>query len=111
MIRNTIRYENGGFYFGNNIFRSSKSFTNNSKCKIDLCIRTEDGAKELSHFEYAREVTILKILKDRSKLLRTSKCILSNYLENNLPNEALQDTAIFGLQLAALLGYHVLLYL
>ncbi|CAG8527663.1 458_t:CDS:10 [Acaulospora morrowiae] len=78
--------------------------TNDSRRKIDLCIRTEDGTKELSHSECAREATFVKILKDRCKSLRTNKCILDKYLENNIPDEALEDTAIFGLQLAALEG-------
>ncbi|CAG8624344.1 569_t:CDS:10, partial [Scutellospora calospora] len=55
--------------------------TNDSRRKIDLCIKTEDGTKELSHSEYAREATL-----------------------SNIPDEALNDTAIFGLQLAALDG-------
>ncbi|CAG8813150.1 26131_t:CDS:2, partial [Dentiscutata erythropus] len=74
--------------------------TNNSKRKIDLCIRTEDGIKELSHSEYAQKATMVKILKDRSKSFRTNKCILDKYLENDLPGEALENTTIFGLQLA-----------
>ncbi|CAG8588911.1 211_t:CDS:10, partial [Ambispora gerdemannii] len=59
---------------------SVSQVTNDSRRKIDFCIRTEDGTKELSHSECAREVTFIKILKDR------------------------KDTAIFGLQLAALEG-------
>ncbi|CAG8780847.1 1907_t:CDS:10, partial [Dentiscutata erythropus] len=78
--------------------------TNDSRRKIDLCIKTEDGTKELSHSECAREATLVKIIKDRSKSLRTNKCILDKYLESNIPDEALNDTAIFGLQLAALDG-------
>ncbi|CAG8638268.1 4631_t:CDS:10 [Ambispora gerdemannii] len=78
--------------------------TNDSRKKIDLCIRTKDGMKELSHSECAREATFIKILKDRSKSLRTNKCILDKYIGNDLPDEALEDTAIFGLQLAALEG-------
>ncbi|CAG8796880.1 17599_t:CDS:10, partial [Dentiscutata erythropus] len=74
--------------------------TNESKRKIDLCIRTEDGSKELSHSEYAREATLAKIIKDQSKFLRTNKCILDKYLESNISNEALNDMTIFGLQLA-----------
>ncbi|CAG8687294.1 2273_t:CDS:10 [Dentiscutata erythropus] len=83
---------------------SVSQVTNDSRRKIDLCIRTEDGTKELSHSECAREATFIKILKDRSKSLRTNKCILNNYLENNILDETLEDTAIFGLQLAALEG-------
>ncbi|CAG8517130.1 4078_t:CDS:10, partial [Acaulospora colombiana] len=78
--------------------------TNDSKRKIDLCIRTENGTKELSHSECAQKATLLKILKDLSKSLRTNKCILNKYLKNDLPDEALEDTTIFGLQLAALEG-------
>ncbi|RHZ47141.1 hypothetical protein Glove_590g3 [Diversispora epigaea] len=78
--------------------------TNNSKRKIDLCIRTEDGTKELSHSECAQKATMMKILKDRSKSFRTNKCILNKYLKNDLPSEALENTTIFGLQLAALEG-------
>ncbi|CAG8605364.1 11324_t:CDS:10, partial [Diversispora eburnea] len=83
---------------------SVSQVTNDSRRKIDLCIRTEDGTKELSHSECAREATFIKILKDRSKSLRTNKCILNNFLESNILDEALEDTAIFGLQLAALEG-------
>ncbi|CAG8778944.1 32888_t:CDS:2, partial [Racocetra persica] len=78
--------------------------TNNSKRKIDLCIRTEDGTKELSHSECAQKATMIKILKDQSKSFRTNKCILNKYLENDLPGEALENITVFELQLAALKG-------
>ncbi|RHZ83729.1 hypothetical protein Glove_88g17 [Diversispora epigaea] len=76
--------------------------TNNSRRKIDLCIKTEDGTKELSHSKCAREATFVKILKDKCKFLRTNKYILNEYLKNNIPDEVLEDITIFGLQLAAL---------
>ncbi|RIB19222.1 hypothetical protein C2G38_2083569 [Gigaspora rosea] len=47
---------------------------------------------------------MIKILKDQSKSFRTNKCILDKYLKNDLPGEALENTTIFGLQLAALEG-------
>ncbi|CAG8822819.1 1468_t:CDS:2, partial [Gigaspora margarita] len=71
-----------------------------SEKKRDLCTRTEDGTKELSHSECAQKATMVKIIKDRSKSFRTNKCILDKYLENDLPDEALENTTIFELQLA-----------
>ncbi|CAG8445034.1 10882_t:CDS:10 [Acaulospora morrowiae] len=76
--------------------------TNSSKRKPNLCVRTEDGTKELSHSECASKATMLEILNDRSKALRTNKCILDKYLKNDLPGEALENTTIFGFQLAGL---------
>ncbi|CAG8552296.1 3969_t:CDS:2, partial [Cetraspora pellucida] len=39
---------------------------NDSRRKIDFCIQTEDGTKELSHSECAREATLVKIIKDQT---------------------------------------------
>jgi len=59
---------------------------------------------ELSHSEFARKATPVKIIKDRSKCLRTNKCILDTYLLHNLSEEAIEDSTFYGLQSAGLEG-------
>ena len=68
--------------------------------KIDLRVLTVDSDTDLSHSEFARKATPLKIIKGRSKCLRANKCILDQYLMNDLPEEAVEDSTIFGLQSA-----------
>ncbi|CAJ0884593.1 15930_t:CDS:2, partial [Entrophospora sp. SA101] len=72
--------------------------------KIDLQIIYRSGNKELSHSEAARSTTPNKVIKDRSKCMRTNKCILDQYLMHDLSKEAVDDSAVLGLQLAALHG-------
>ncbi|CAJ0884380.1 14102_t:CDS:2, partial [Entrophospora sp. SA101] len=71
--------------------------------KIDLRVLTVDSI-ELSHSECARAATTIKIIKDRSKCLRTNKCILDQYLMHDLSEDAVKDSTFFGLQLAGLHG-------
>jgi len=68
--------------------------------KIDLRILTAKDDIELSHSEFARKATPVKIIKDRSKCLRTNKCILDTYLLRNLPEEAVEDSIFYGIQSA-----------
>ncbi|CAJ0757360.1 5929_t:CDS:2, partial [Entrophospora sp. SA101] len=68
--------------------------------KIDLQIIYRSGNKELSHSEAARSTTPNKVIKDRSKCMRTNKCILDQYLMHDLSKEAVDDSAVLGLQLA-----------
>lgn len=71
-----------------------------SRQKIDLRIVCREKGMELSHSECARAVTRTKVTKDRSKCLRTNKCVLDKYLMNNLSEEAVEDSAVLGLQFA-----------
>ncbi|RUS21643.1 hypothetical protein BC937DRAFT_91989 [Endogone sp. FLAS-F59071] len=75
-----------------------------SRRKIDLRIVCREKDMDLSHSECARAVTRTKVTKDRSKCLRTNKCILDRYLMNNLSEEAVEDSAVLGLQFADLYG-------
>lgn len=68
--------------------------------KIDLRVLTTKNDIGLSHSEFARKATPVKIIKDRSKCLRTNKCILDTYLLNKLPEEAIEDSTFYGLQSA-----------
>ncbi|CAG8459813.1 13218_t:CDS:10 [Rhizophagus irregularis] len=72
--------------------------------KIDLRVLTAKDDIELSHSEFARKATPVKIIKDRSKCLRTNKCILDTYLLRNLPEEAVEDFIFYGIQSAGLEG-------
>ncbi|CAB5358532.1 unnamed protein product [Rhizophagus irregularis] len=72
--------------------------------KIDLRVLTAKDDIELSHSEFARKATPVKIIKDRSKCLRTNKCILDTYLLRNLPEEAVEDSIFYGIQSAGLEG-------
>uniref|UniRef100_U9TAL3 Uncharacterized protein n=1 Tax=Rhizophagus irregularis (strain DAOM 181602 / DAOM 197198 / MUCL 43194) TaxID=747089 RepID=U9TAL3_RHIID len=71
---------------------------------IDLRVLTAKDDIELSHSEFARKATPVKIIKDRSKCLRTNKCILDTYLLRNLPEEAVEDFIFYGIQSAGLEG-------
>ncbi|CAG8509221.1 1437_t:CDS:2, partial [Funneliformis mosseae] len=70
--------------------------------KIDLRVLTTKGDIELSHSEFTRKVTPVKIIKDRSKCLRTNKCILDTYLLRNLSEEAVENSTFYGIQSASL---------
>ncbi|PKC74989.1 hypothetical protein RhiirA1_387687 [Rhizophagus irregularis] len=72
--------------------------------KIDLRVLTAKDDIELLHSEFARKATPVKIIKDRSKCLRTNKCILDTYLLRNLPEEAVEDSIFYGIQSAGLEG-------
>ncbi|CAB4418077.1 unnamed protein product [Rhizophagus irregularis] len=72
--------------------------------KIDLRVLTAKDDIELSHSEFARKATPVKIIKDRSKCPRTNKCILDTYLLRNLPEEAVEDSIFYGIQSAGLEG-------
>ncbi|CAG8524776.1 1347_t:CDS:10 [Ambispora gerdemannii] len=76
--------------------------------KIDLqvtCRRKNRGKiVELSHSECARRTTPTKIINDRSKCLRTNKFVLDQYLSHDLSDEITENSAVIGLQLAALYG-------
>ncbi|CAG8587124.1 4872_t:CDS:10 [Funneliformis mosseae] len=72
--------------------------------KIDLQIKCQEGDMELSHSECARSTTRVKLIKDRSKCLRTNKCVLDQFLKHNLSEDMVENSAIFGLQFADLYG-------
>ncbi|RIA87470.1 hypothetical protein C1645_827748 [Glomus cerebriforme] len=72
--------------------------------KIDLQIITQEGNIELSHSKCARYAIRVKVIKDRSKCLRTNKCVLDQYLKNDFSENMVKNSAILGLQLAAFYG-------
>ncbi|CAG8769858.1 30260_t:CDS:2, partial [Racocetra persica] len=76
--------------------------------KIDLQVicrgKYQGKIVELSHSECARRTTSAKIISDRSKCLRTNKSVLNNYLSHDLSDEIIKNSAVIGLQLAALYG-------
>ncbi|CAG8556278.1 6973_t:CDS:2, partial [Scutellospora calospora] len=72
--------------------------------KIDLRVLSIDNNIDLSHSEFARKATPVKVIKDRSKCIRTNKCILDTYLMHNLPEEAIENSTFYGLQSAGLEG-------
>ncbi|KAF0501117.1 hypothetical protein F8M41_020136 [Gigaspora margarita] len=72
--------------------------------KIDLRVLSTDNKLDLSHSEFACKATPVKIIKDRSKCIRTNKCILDTYLTHNLPKEAIENSTFYGLQSAGLEG-------
>ncbi|CAG8801774.1 27757_t:CDS:2, partial [Gigaspora margarita] len=68
--------------------------------KIDLRIETREKHIELSHTECSKAPTPAKIVRDRSKILRTNKCVLDNYLRWDIPDQAVEDSAVFAFQFA-----------
>ncbi|CAG8714443.1 9404_t:CDS:2, partial [Racocetra fulgida] len=68
--------------------------------KIDLRVLSIDSNVDLSHSEFACKATPIKVIKDRSKCIRTNKCILDAYLMHNLPEEAIENSTFYGLQSA-----------
>ncbi|CAG8711578.1 13080_t:CDS:2, partial [Dentiscutata heterogama] len=76
--------------------------------KIDLQVicrgKNQGKIVELSHSECARRTTPTKIISDRSKCLRTNKSVLDKYLSHDLSDEIIKNSAVIGLQLAALYG-------
>ena len=68
--------------------------------KIDLKIETRGQCIELSHTECAQAPIPAKIVRDRSKILHTNKCILDNYLRLNIPDKAVEDSAVYAIQFA-----------
>ncbi|CAG8587558.1 9675_t:CDS:10, partial [Scutellospora calospora] len=72
--------------------------------KIYLRVLSIDNNVDLSHSEFARKATPVKVIKDRSKCIRTNKCILDTYLMHNLPEEAIENSTFYGLQSAGLEG-------
>ncbi|RHZ59671.1 hypothetical protein Glove_362g76 [Diversispora epigaea] len=76
--------------------------------KIDLQVtcrgKNQGKIVELSHSECARRTTPTKIISDRSKCLRTNKSVLDKYLLHDLSDEIIKNSAVIGLQLAALYG-------
>ncbi|CAJ0631783.1 14375_t:CDS:10 [Entrophospora sp. SA101] len=67
--------------------------------------RFEDqNSRELSHIECAQAPTPAKIVRDRSKILRTNKCILDNYLRLNIPDQDVENSAVLAFQFAGLHG-------
>ena len=63
-------------------------------------IETRGQCIELSHTECARAPTPAKIVRDRSKILRTNKCILDKYLRRNISDQDVENSAVFGFQFA-----------
>ncbi|CAJ0823151.1 1456_t:CDS:10 [Entrophospora sp. SA101] len=76
--------------------------------KIDLQVtcrgKNQGKIVELSHSECACRTTPTKIISDRSKCLRTNKSVLDKYLSHDLSDEMIKNSAVIGLQLAALYG-------
>ncbi|KAF0524784.1 hypothetical protein F8M41_014947 [Gigaspora margarita] len=76
--------------------------------KIDLQVicrgKNQGKTVELSHSECARRTTPNKIIGDRSKCFRTNKSVLDKYLSHDLSDEIIKNSAVIGLQLAALYG-------
>ncbi|KAF0342992.1 hypothetical protein F8M41_016053 [Gigaspora margarita] len=72
--------------------------------KIDLRVLSTDNNVDLSHSEFAYKATPVKVIEDRSKFIRTNKCILDIYLMHNLPEEAIENSTFYGLQSAGLEG-------
>ncbi|CAJ0862243.1 13591_t:CDS:2 [Entrophospora sp. SA101] len=55
--------------------------------------------KELAHIECAKTPTPLKAVQDRSKCLRSIKCVLDQYLNEDISNGAVHDSKILGAHL------------
>ncbi|CAG8480152.1 4761_t:CDS:10 [Paraglomus brasilianum] len=72
--------------------------------KIDMRIVHRTRHIELSHTECARLLTPAKAIGDRSKCLRTLKCVLDMYLAEDISDDAANDSTIMGLQFAGLEG-------
>lgn len=64
---------------------------------IDISSELNCMSRELNVLEQSHAS---KITKDRSKCLRTNKCVLDKYLMNDLPEEVVEDSAVLGLQFA-----------
>lgn len=73
--------------------------------KIDLRIVHKFKGIELSHSECAKTPTPAKAVRDRSKCLRTQKCVLDKFLEEDLSDNAVKDSTILGIQFAGELYY------
>ncbi|CAG8704759.1 8821_t:CDS:2 [Acaulospora morrowiae] len=84
----------------------SKATTVGRKIDLQIIYRGKSQGKdvELSHSECARRTNPTKIINDRSKCLRTNKSVLDNYLSHDLSDEIIENSAVIGLQLAALYG-------
>ena len=62
---------------------------------------------ELSRSEFARKAIRVKVTKDRSRCLRTNKCVLDQYLMHDLGEDAIEDSTVLRLQMAGELLSHV----
>ncbi|CAI2181550.1 18643_t:CDS:10 [Funneliformis geosporum] len=84
----------------------SKATTVGRKIDLKIMYRGKNQGKnvELSHSECARRTNSTKIINDRSKCLRTNKSVLDQYLSHDLSDEIIENSAVIGLQLAALYG-------
>ncbi|CAG8802116.1 20277_t:CDS:2, partial [Dentiscutata erythropus] len=84
----------------------SKVMTVGRKINLQIIYRGKNLGKnvELSHSECARRTNPTKIINDRSKCLRTNKSVLDQFLSHNLSDEIIKNSAVIGLQLAALYG-------
>ncbi|CAG8496457.1 4488_t:CDS:2, partial [Gigaspora rosea] len=72
--------------------------------KIDMRIVCINQDFELSHVECAKAPTPCKAVNDRSKCLRTHKCILDKFLQKDFSDEVAKDSTIIGVQFAGLEG-------
>ncbi|CAJ0836068.1 14167_t:CDS:2 [Entrophospora sp. SA101] len=54
---------------------------------------------KLAHIECAKTPTPLKAVQDRSKCLRSIKCVLDQYLNEDISNGAVHDSKILGAHL------------
>ncbi|CAG8795874.1 14249_t:CDS:2, partial [Gigaspora rosea] len=72
--------------------------------KIDMRIVCINQDFELSHVECAKVPTPCKAVNNRSKCLRTQKCILDKFLQEDFSDEVAKDSTIFGVQFAGLEG-------
>ncbi|RIB08713.1 hypothetical protein C2G38_328071 [Gigaspora rosea] len=68
--------------------------------KIDMRIVCINQDFELSHVECAKVPTPCKAVNNRSKCLRTQKCILDKFLQEDFSDEVAKDSTIFGVQFA-----------
>ncbi|CAG8826432.1 7662_t:CDS:2, partial [Gigaspora margarita] len=84
----------------------SKATTVGRKIDLQIIYRGKNQGKnvELSHSECARRTNPTKIINDRSKCLRTNKSVLDQFLSHDLSDEIIKNSAVIGLQLAALYG-------
>ncbi|CAG8647753.1 3956_t:CDS:2 [Acaulospora morrowiae] len=85
---------------------ASKAMTVGRKIDLQIMYRGKSKGKNvvLSHSECARRTDSAQIINDRSICLRANKFVLDQYLSHDLSDETIENSAVFGLQLAALYG-------
>ncbi|CAG8743508.1 13552_t:CDS:2, partial [Funneliformis caledonium] len=71
---------------------------------IDIIFSDIQHLVQLKCWKKNRFTNSTKIINDRSKCLRTNKSVLDQYLSHDLSDEIIENSAVIGLQLAALHG-------